>query len=129
MNCIVKEIYIKSTSSFEWVKILIKTFMFEHYCFQPQGSCTLFLDYCVCTWPLAELWIVNSRHAISIFAFVGQLAFFFRTDKGDRMGIPIQMFQRPILAFTSYLYISPVLFEVDSTLSNEEFTHRFYLRT
>ena len=72
---------------------------------------------------------MNSRHAISIFAFVGQLAFFFRTDKGDRMGIPIQMFQRPILAFTSYLYISPVLFEVDSTLSNEEFTHRFYLRT
>ena len=103
--------------------------MCKYYCFQPQGGCTLLLDYCVCTWPHAELRIVNSGHAIWIFALCLSVIFFFRTDKGNRMGLPIQMFQRPILAFISFLYISSVLFQVDSTRSNEEFTHRFYSRT
>ena len=73
--------------------------------------------------------IVNSGHAIPIFALCRSVSIFFRTEKSDRMSIPIQMFQRPIIAFISFLYISSVLFEADSTRSNEEFTHRFYSRT
>ena len=56
-------------------------FMFQHYCFQPQGSYTLFLDYCVCTWPLAELWIVNSGPAISLFAICRSVSTFFQQTK------------------------------------------------
>ena len=76
--------------------------------------------------------IVN--RAISIFALCRSVSNVFRTGKGNRMGTPMQMFfllffQLPILAFISFLYIISVLFQMDSTRSNEQFTHRFYSRT
>ena len=81
---------------------------------------------------LATRGIVN--RSISGFALCRSVSIVFRKGKDNRIGIPIQMFfllffQLLVLAFISFLYIISVLFQVDSTLSNEQFTHRFYSRT